>query len=120
MNRQNVTKWYRAFFEGRTDFHEEHRTGRPYVISDALLRRTEEAIQTNRCLTLRELHKIIPEVSMSSPHDCVTVTLGYQKLCTCWVPKMLTEEHKRKGWASHSISSHAIVRSSAIQLGPCT
>ncbi|GBN35981.1 hypothetical protein AVEN_9169-1 [Araneus ventricosus] len=65
MNRQNVTKRCRAFSEGRTDAHKEHRTGRPSVISDSLLRRTEEVIQANRRLTLRELHKIIPELSMN-------------------------------------------------------
>ncbi|GBM35322.1 Histone-lysine N-methyltransferase SETMAR [Araneus ventricosus] len=81
MNRQNVTKWCRAFSEGRTDVHEEHRTVRPFVISGAILQRTEEAMQANRHLTLRELHKIIPEVSMATLHECVTVTSGYHKLC---------------------------------------
>ncbi|GBL96299.1 hypothetical protein AVEN_238670-1 [Araneus ventricosus] len=106
-NRQNVTKWCRAFSEGRTDGHEEHRTGRPYVISEALLRITEEAIQANRRLTLRELDKITPEVSMTTLRECATVSLGYHKLCACWVPKMLTEEHKKDG-SSHSTSSHAM------------
>ncbi|GBN66300.1 hypothetical protein AVEN_169592-1 [Araneus ventricosus] len=118
MNRQNVTKLCRPFSEGRTDVHEKHSTGRPSVISDALLRKTEEVIQANRRLTLRELHKIIPEVPMTTLHERVTVTLGYHKLCARWVPRMLTEEHKRKGWASHSTSSHASIRSSTIQLGP--
>ncbi|GBM21551.1 hypothetical protein AVEN_85360-1 [Araneus ventricosus] len=67
--------------KGRTDVHEENRTGRPSGISDALLRRTEEAIQANRRFTLRELHKIILEVSMTTLHECVAVTLGYHKLC---------------------------------------
>ncbi|GBM95486.1 hypothetical protein AVEN_43936-1 [Araneus ventricosus] len=81
MNEQNVTKWCRAFFECRTDVREEHRTGRPSVISDALLLRTEEAIQANKRLALRELHKIVPEVFMTSLTECVTVTLGYHILC---------------------------------------
>ena len=34
MNRQNVTKWYREFSEGRTDVHDEQRSGRPSLISD--------------------------------------------------------------------------------------
>ena len=33
MNRQNVTKWCREFFEGRTDVHDEQRSGRPSLIS---------------------------------------------------------------------------------------
>ncbi|GFU39841.1 uncharacterized protein TNCV_1950061 [Trichonephila clavipes] len=53
MSRQNVTKWCRHFSEGRTDVHDEQRTGRPSVISDALLQRTEEAIRANRQLRLK-------------------------------------------------------------------
>ena len=34
MNRQNVTKWCREFSEGRTDVHDEQRSGRPSLISD--------------------------------------------------------------------------------------
>ena len=37
MNRQNVTKWCREFSEGRTDVHDEQRSGRPSLISDDLL-----------------------------------------------------------------------------------
>jgi transposase len=34
MNPQNVTKWCREFSEGRTDVHDEQRSGRPSLISD--------------------------------------------------------------------------------------
>jgi len=37
MNRQNVTKWCREFSEGRTDIHDEQRSGRQCLISDDLL-----------------------------------------------------------------------------------
>lgn len=47
MNRQNVPKWCHAFSGSRTDVHEEHRTGRPSVISE-VFQRTEE---TNRNLS---------------------------------------------------------------------
>jgi len=36
MNRQNVTKWCREFSEGRTDVHDEQKSGRPSLISDDL------------------------------------------------------------------------------------
>ena len=32
MNRQNVTKWCCEFSEGRTDVHDEQRSGRPSLI----------------------------------------------------------------------------------------
>jgi len=34
MNRRNVTKWCCEFSEGRTDVHDEQRSGRPSLISD--------------------------------------------------------------------------------------
>ena len=45
MNRQNVTKWCREFFEERTDVHDEQRSGRPSLISYDLLQETEGETQ---------------------------------------------------------------------------
>ncbi|GFX58973.1 uncharacterized protein TNCV_806771 [Trichonephila clavipes] len=97
------------FSESRTDVHDEQRTGWPSVISDALLQRTEEAIRGNRRLRVKELHQIIPEVSMTTLYEVVTVKLGYRKLCARWVPKMLTEEHKKKrmGFALNFLTRYA-------------
>jgi transposase len=47
MNRQKVTKWCREFSEGRTDVHDEQRSGRPSLISDELLREIEGEIRAN-------------------------------------------------------------------------
>jgi hypothetical protein len=49
---------------------------------------------------IRELHHIIPEVSKSTIHGAVTEKLEYRKLCTWWVPKMLTDNHKTKQMGS--------------------
>jgi hypothetical protein len=48
MNRQNVTKWCREFSEGRTDVHDEQRSGRSSLIFDDLLQITEGEICANR------------------------------------------------------------------------
>jgi len=96
MNRQNVTKWSREFFEGRTDVHDEQRSGTPSLISDDLLQKIEGEIRANRRVTIRELHHIIPEVSKTTIHEAVIRKLGYRKLCARWVPKMLTDDHKKK------------------------
>jgi len=81
MNRKNVTKWCREFSKGRTDFHDEQRSGRPSLISDDLLQETEGEIHANRRVTIRELHHIIPEVSKTTIHENVTEKLGYRKFC---------------------------------------
>ncbi|GFW90335.1 tropomodulin [Trichonephila clavipes] len=95
--------------KGRTDVHDEQRTGQPSVISDALLQRKVETICANRRLKLKELHQIIPEVSMTTLYEVVTVKLGYRKLCARWVPKMLTVEHKKKrmGFALDFLTCYA-------------
>jgi len=81
MNWQNVTKWCREFSEGRTDVHDEQRSGRPSLISGCLLQETEGEIRTNRRVAIRELHHIIPEVSKTTIHEAVTEKLAYRKSC---------------------------------------
>jgi hypothetical protein len=92
MNWQNVTKWCREFSEGRTDVHNEQRSGRPSLVSDNLLRETEGEIRTNRRMTIRQLHHISHEVSKTTIHEAVTEKLGHRKLCARWVPKMFTDD----------------------------
>ena len=89
-----MTKWYHEFSEGRTEVHDEQKSGRPSLISDDLFQETEGEICANRHMTIRELQHIIPKVSKTTIHEAVTKKLGYRKLCACWVPKMLTDDHK--------------------------
>jgi hypothetical protein len=100
MNRQNVAKWCRKFSEGRTDVHDKQRSSSPSLISDVLLQELEGEIRANRQVMIRELHHVIPEVSKITIHEAVTEKLGYRKLCTHWVPKMLMDAHKTKRMGS--------------------
>jgi transposase len=106
MNRQNVTKWCREFSGGRTDVHDEQRSGRPFLISDDLLQEIEGEIRANGCVTIRELHHIILEVSKTTIHEAVTEKLGYRNVCARWVPKMLTDDHEKDGFRAEV--SHAL------------
>jgi hypothetical protein len=78
------------------------------MISDDLLLKIEGQIHANRC-GIRELHHIISEVSMTTIHEAVTEKLGYRKLCTCCVPKMLTDDHvtKQMGFALKFLTCYA-------------
>jgi len=64
------------------------------LISDDLLQEIEGEIRTNRRVTIRELHHIIPEASKTTIHGAVTENLGDRVLCARWVPKMLTDDHR--------------------------
>jgi hypothetical protein len=95
MNQQNVTNWCCEFSEERTDVHDKHRSSRPSLISD-LLQKVEGEILANWQGMIRELHHVIPKVSKTTVYEAVTEKVGYRKLCTCWVPKTLTDDHKTK------------------------
>jgi hypothetical protein len=88
MNRQNVTKWCREFFEGRTDVHEEQRSCRTPLFSDEILHEIEGEIRANRRVTVRVLHHIIPKVSKSTIHEAVTDKLRDRKFAHAGCPNI--------------------------------
>jgi hypothetical protein len=98
MNQQNVTKLCHKFSKGRTDVNDEQRSSRSSLIFDDL-QKIEGEICANQCGMIGELHHI-PEVSKTTIHEAVREKLGYRKLCTHWVPKMLTDTHKMKQMGS--------------------
>ncbi|XP_017791911.1 PREDICTED: histone-lysine N-methyltransferase SETMAR-like [Habropoda laboriosa] len=50
----------------------------------------------DRRVTVRELCEMIPDVSKTCIDTILTDHLGYAKVCARWVPRMLTEDHKRQ------------------------
>jgi hypothetical protein len=46
MNRQNVAKWCCEFEAGRSDVHDEIRSGRPSVVTDEIIQKIDENIRT--------------------------------------------------------------------------
>lgn len=90
-----VRRWVREFNNGRTDVHDEARAGRPSV-SDETIAKVEEAMLKDRRITVRELCDLVPDVSKTTIDKILTEHLGYSKVCARWVPKMLTEDHKRQ------------------------
>jgi transposase len=62
MNQQNVTKWFREFSKGRTDVHDEQRSGRPSLISDDLLQKIEGEIRYIQSVTR---HRMFPLLKLN-------------------------------------------------------
>lgn len=91
-----VRKWVRKFNEGRTNVHDEARSGRPSVVNDDLVRKVDEKIKENRRFTITMLSNKFPQISRTVLYEIVVDNLGYHKLCSRWVPKMLTDVHKTK------------------------
>ncbi|GBM73510.1 hypothetical protein AVEN_103941-1 [Araneus ventricosus] len=91
-----VRKWVRQFNDGRTNVHDEARSGRPSVVNDGLVAKVNEKIRENRRFTIRMLFDEFPQISKTVLHENVTNLLNYRKLCSRWVPKILTDVHKMK------------------------
>ena len=47
-------------------------------MSYELLHEIEEEIRAKRCVTIRELPHIVPEVSKTTIHEAVTENVGYR------------------------------------------
>ena len=87
MNAASVRKWCTMFTNGRTDVHDAERSGRPSVITAALMEKVNRIIRENRHFTISEVYEQCPEVSRSLVHQIVSEHLQYHKICARWVPK---------------------------------
>ncbi|GBN89067.1 hypothetical protein AVEN_72357-1 [Araneus ventricosus] len=58
-----VRKWVRQFKYGRTNVHDEARSGRPSVVNDGLVAKVNEKIRENSRFTIRMLCDEFPQIS---------------------------------------------------------
>lgn len=94
MNESSVRKWCIQLKNGRTNVHDEAKSGRPSIVTDELVVKVDEKVRENRRFTITELSLCFPQVSRTLLFEIVTQRLGYHKFCARWVPKMLTDHHK--------------------------
>ena len=62
MDAKNVRKWCREFTAGRTEIHDEERSGRP-SISDETAAKVQQIMRQDRRITLDDFCILVPEVS---------------------------------------------------------
>ena len=80
MNAASVRKWSTMFRNGRTDILDAERSGRPFVITDALKQKVNRIIRQNRHFTISEVYEQCPEVSRTVVYEIVTEHLQYRKI----------------------------------------
>lgn len=100
INQRNVTKWCKLFYEGREELHDQQRSGRPSIKTADLIQKVDETVREDRRITMQQLQKKFPDVSVRSLFEIVTEDLAYKKICARWVPRQLTDEHKKKRMGS--------------------
>jgi len=65
-------------------------------VTDELVEKINEKIHENRRFTITDFSLDFPQISRSLLHEIVTEKLGYHKVCARWVPKFLSEDHKKQ------------------------
>jgi len=95
-----VRKWCVMFKNGRTNVHDEERSGRPSIQTDEIVSEVDQKLRSDRRLTISALAEEFPTLGRTTVYKIVTESLGYHKLCARWVPKMLTDQHKQQRMAS--------------------
>lgn len=95
-----VRQWVIRFKNGRTNVHDEDRSGRPSIVTDELVGKVDAKVRENRRFTITKLSLSFPQISRSLLHEIISEKLGYHKFCARWIPKILTEDHKNQRMAA--------------------
>ena len=77
MSVSKVRKWCREFSDGRTNIHDENRSGQPSLVTDDLEQHVDDL---NRLFTKSELSDNFSETSRTVLYKILT-ELRYHKIC---------------------------------------
>jgi hypothetical protein len=84
------------FKNGRTNVTGEDRSGRPITSSSVTsVDRVNTLIQESRRITVSAVANVL-DISYGSAYSIMHDELKYRKVCSRWIPKHLTEDHKQK------------------------
>ena len=78
MNESSIWKWCIHFKNGRTNVHDEEKSGCSSVVTDELDAEVDEKIRENRRFTITELSLSFPQVSRTLLFEIVAQKLGYR------------------------------------------
>jgi hypothetical protein len=95
MSQGRMYEWMERFQNGRQNVSDEHRSGIPVsVATETVKQQNEQRFRDYRRITIDE---IAVEFNMShgSAYIIVHDDLGYRKVCSRWVPRQLSDYHKR-------------------------
>ncbi|CAF3250088.1 unnamed protein product [Rotaria socialis] len=87
---RTVAKWVAEIKDPKRGFEDAPRTGRPSTtITDENIEAVERIVMNDRQISV---HRVSDELGIpkTSVHEIMNIHLGMKKVCTLWVPKLLT------------------------------
>ncbi|GFW06350.1 HTH_48 domain-containing protein [Trichonephila clavipes] len=78
MNESSIRKWCIQFKNGRTNVHDEEKSGRPSIVTDELVAKADEKIRENHRFTITKLTHSFPQVSRTLLLQIVTQNVAYR------------------------------------------
>lgn len=110
VSKTTVTDWARMFRKGRQFTTDLRRPGQAHIVAtEKTIAKIDAAIQVNRCRSIRSLAKEF-DVSIGTIQKVVRKKLQYRKVCSQWVPRMLTDHQKeeRMGWCLNHLLRYRV------------
>lgn len=101
LSRTRVMEWVRMFKDGRELTADLARPGQAHIVAtEEAIAVLDKAVLTDRRRSIRSLAEEF-HMSIGTAHMVVRKKLNYRKVCSQWVPRMLTDHHKeeRMGWS---------------------
>jgi hypothetical protein len=93
MTVQHVRKWCREFDSGRVNVVDTQRSVRPSTSAN-LVQNIDADAQADRRVSIAQL-EIRFNLSQSTIWDIIHERLGYRKVCSRWIPRQLSDKHKK-------------------------
>ncbi|GFN88373.1 histone-lysine N-methyltransferase SETMAR [Plakobranchus ocellatus] len=96
MSMTQVYQWCSWFKDCRTSLQDEPRSGRPNTANnDWNTARVDELIKVDKRVKVKEISLKL-DIPKTNVYEIFHDKLGYRKVSARWVPKMLSDEHKRQ------------------------
>ena len=96
LSKTTVYEWIEKFKTGLTSVKHAEGAGRSSTsTSEEKIEQAQQMILANRRITIDEVAQSL-QISFGSAQEIIHEILGYNKVSARWVPRQLTEEHKRR------------------------
>lgn len=94
LSRARVFEWHRRFRNGTLSLEDENGRGRKSSVDATLLNSIKDVVNGDRRVTVRDVCNITG-YSYGTVQRIITEQLNMKKVSARWIPRLLTDEHRK-------------------------